>query len=94
MTRNNFLLGAVLGAATFAGGFAIAQLPADNVSAHKHPNLAAAQRLSQQAFERITAAQQANEFDMAGHAAKAKELLDQANQQLRMAATDANHNHR
>ncbi len=94
MTRNNFILSGVLGAVTFAGGFAIAQLPVDNVSAHKHPNLAAAQRLSQQAFERITAAQQANEFDMDGHAAKAKELLDQVNEQLRMAATDANHNHR
>jgi hypothetical protein len=31
---------------------------------------------------------------MDGHAAKAKELLDQVNEQLRMAATDANHNHR
>lgn len=94
MTRNNFILSGVLGAVTFASGFAIAQLPVDNISAHKHPNLAAAQRLSQQAFERVTAAQQANEFDMDGHAAKAKELLDQVNEQLRMAATDANHNHR
>jgi hypothetical protein len=94
MTRNNFVLTGVLGVVTFAGGFAIAQLPPDNISAHRHPNLAAAQRLSQQAFERVAAAQQANEFDMDGHAAKAKELLDQVNEQLRMAATDANHNHR
>ena len=39
MTRSNLILSGVLGAVTFAGGFAIAQLPADNVSAHKHPNL-------------------------------------------------------
>jgi len=94
MTRKNFILGGVLSAVTFAGGFAIAQLPVDNISAHQHPNLAAAQRLSQQAFEKVTAAQVANEFDMDGHAAKAKELLDQVNEQLRMAATDANRNHR
>lgn len=94
MTRKNFILGGVLGAVTFAGGFAIAQLPADNISAHKHPNLAAAQRLSQQAFERISNAQQANEFDMDGHAAKAKDLLQQVNEQLRLATNDANRNHK
>jgi hypothetical protein len=36
------------------------------------------------------AAQTANEFDMAGHAAKAKELLDQANNELKQAAEAAN----
>jgi hypothetical protein len=92
MIKSNWILSGVVGAATFAGGLAIAQLPVDNINAHKHPNLSAAQRLSQQAFERISAAQQANEWDMDGHAAKAKELLDQVNEQLRMAATDANRN--
>jgi hypothetical protein len=94
MTRKNFILGGALSAVMLAGGFAVAQLPVDNVSAHRHPNLAAAQRLSQQAFERITAAQQANEFDMDGHAAKAKDLLQQVNEQLRQATNDANRNHR
>jgi len=50
-----------------------------NVSPKRHPNLARAQRLSQKAFEKITAAQQANEWDMDGHAQKAKELLEQVN---------------
>ncbi len=94
MTRTNFILGGALSAAMFAGGFAIAQLPVNNISAQKHPNLAAAQRLSQQAFERISEAQQANEFDMDGHAAKAKELLQEANEQLRTAANYANRNHK
>jgi DICT domain-containing protein len=94
MTRKHLILGGVLSALTFAGGFAIAELPVDNISAHKHPNLAAAQRLSQQAFERISIAQQANEFDMDGHASKAKELLEQANEQLRIAADYANRNHK
>lgn len=73
------------------GGFAIAQKPAENVSKGRHPNLAA-QRLSQQAFEKITAAQQANEWDMQGHAAKAKDLLDQVNRELKLAAEAANRN--
>lgn len=81
---------AVLGSALLIGGLAFAQ-PKRNVSAARHPNIAAAQRLSQQAYEKIVAAQEANEFDMQGHAQKAKELLDQANKELREAATAANH---
>jgi len=53
-----------------------------------------AQRLSQQAWEKIAAAQQANEWDMQGHAAKAKELLDQVNQELKLSAEAANKNHK
>jgi hypothetical protein len=71
-------------------GALLAQRPKDNVSAKRHPNLAAAQRLSTQAFERIAAAQKANEWDMNGHAAKAKELLEQANKELKEAAEAAN----
>jgi hypothetical protein len=74
------------------GGIAIAEQPAQNVSKGKHPNLAAAQRLSNQAFEKITAAQQANEWDMQGHAKKAKDLLEQANNELKQAAQSANKN--
>ena len=51
---------------------ASAQRPARNVSGRRHPNLAAAQRLSRQAWEKIMAAQKANEWDMQGHAQKAK----------------------
>lgn len=70
---------------------AFAAPPVHDVSAHRHPNIAAAQRLTDQAFHRITDAQQANEWDMDGHAAKAKDLLDQANRELKMAAEAANH---
>jgi hypothetical protein len=66
--------------------------PKQNVSAGKHPNLAAAQRLTAQAFAKIEAAQQANEFDLGGHAQKAKGLLDQANNELKQAAQTANKN--
>jgi hypothetical protein len=74
------------------GGVAIAQRPKQNISGQHHPNLAAAQRLVAQAWDKIGAAQQANEFDMEGHAKKAKELLDQANQELKLAAGAANRN--
>jgi hypothetical protein len=92
MTKGKFVLGSVLGVALLCGGVAIAQKPERDISAQKHPNLAAAQRFTDQAFNKISAAQEANEFDMNGHAAKAKELLDQANHELKMAAEAANKN--
>lgn len=73
-------------------GALYAAKPVHNVSAQKHPNLAAAQMDVDQAWNKIVAAQQANEFDLAGHAAKAKELLDQANRELKLAAEASNAN--
>ena len=87
-------LTAVLVAGLIGGVVAVAQKPVDNVNPQKHPNLAAAQRLSQQAWEKISAAQQANEWDMQGHAAKAKDLLDQVNKELKLSAETANKNHK
>jgi hypothetical protein len=69
----------------------IAQKPVENVRPSRHPNLADAQRLIEQAYQKIGAAQRANEFDMGGHAKKAKELLDQANREIAQAASAANH---
>ena len=80
----------VLSFLLFLAGAAIAQRPKDNVSGARHPNLAAAQRLSQQAWQKIVAAQEANEWDMSGHAQKAKNLLDEVNKELKMAAEAAN----
>ncbi|HUI51416.1 MAG TPA: hypothetical protein VLX60_06515 [Terriglobales bacterium] len=94
MTKTKLALGGVLSLALICGGVAVAQMPKDNVSGKRHPNLAAAQRLSQEAWEKITAAQQANEWDMEGHAAKAKDLLDQVNKELKLAAETANKNHK
>lgn len=64
--------------------------PVNNVSGKKHPNLAAAQHLTTQAYDKIVAAQNANEFDLGGHAKKARELLEQANRELKAAAEYAN----
>jgi hypothetical protein len=91
MKSSRLIFGSVLGAALVCAGVGVAQVPKENVSGKRHPNLAAAQRLSQQAWEKVTAAQQANEWDLNGHAAKAKELLDQVNRELKLAAETANH---
>ncbi len=50
--------------------------------------------MSNQAYEKVVAAQQANEWDLGGHAAKAKELLDEANKELAQAASVSNANHK
>jgi len=85
------LLRALLVLALLCAGVMFAQNePVGNVSGKRHPNLAAAQRLCQQAYEKIRAAQQANEYDMAGHAKKAEQLLDEANRELKEAAQAAN----
>ena len=88
----NRVLAAVVGSILLAGGLAVAQKPARNISGARHPNLAAAQDLSRRAWQRVVDAQQANEWDMQGHAQKAKELLDQANNELKLAAEAANRN--
>jgi len=72
----------------------ISARPADNVSPARHPNIAAAQRASTEAYNHIVAAQKANEFDLGGHAQKAKDLLDQVNRELKEAAETSNaHGH-
>jgi len=81
-----------LGALLVLGGALIAQVPKENVSKGLHPNLARAQRQSQSAFESVVAAQQANEFDLGGHAQKAKQLLEEVNNELKLAAEQANRN--
>jgi hypothetical protein len=84
------LVGVLFVVALLCTGVLFAQKPARNVSAARHPNLAAAQRLCRQAWEKVDAAQKANEFDMEGHAQKAKDLLDQASNELKLAAEAAN----
>lgn len=91
MTKRRVLLTSLLGATLLCSSL-VAQKPGENVSPKRHPNLAAAQRATENAYQKIIAAQQANEWDMAGHAAKAKELLDQADRELKQAAKAANQN--
>jgi major membrane immunogen (membrane-anchored lipoprotein) len=66
------------------------QPPAANISAQRHPHLAAAQQLSRQAWQKMVEAQQANDWDMEGHAQHAKEMLVQVMKDLKAAALAAN----
>jgi hypothetical protein len=56
----------------------------------RHPNLAAAIDLIDQASGRISAAQQANDWDMQGHAQHAQQLLAQARHEVQEAIRAAN----
>jgi len=88
MNVRKTVLGSVIGIGLVAGSVISAQ-----INPGRHPNLAAAQRLTEQAYNKVSAAQVANEFDMDGHAQKAKDLLDQANRELKAAAGAANRHH-
>ncbi len=72
--------------------FVVVAVFAQNVSRQRHPNLWAAQTFIEKAIQKVTAAQVANEYDMDGHAAKAKGLLDQAYAEIKLAALAANAN--
>ena len=89
MTKNGVLT-AVLGSLLTLGGMALAQRPKENIDPARHPNLAAAQRFTQQAWDKMAAAQQANEWDLGGHAQKAKEALDVADREMKLAAQASN----
>lgn len=97
MTKSKTLRGSILFVIVLAmlcTGLLFAQKkPVRDISARRHPNLAAAQRLSDQAYEKIVAAQKANEWDLDGHAQKAKDLLDQVNRELKQAAEASNEHH-
>jgi len=97
MPRKRMLSASVLSMALLCGSLVYGQgmkPPKEDISSKRHPNLAAAQRHLDMAFEKIQAAQQANEWDLAGHAAKAKELIDQASKELKESAEAANKNHK
>ena len=57
----------------------------------QRPSIAAAQNLTAQAYDKVIDAQKVGEWDQTGHAQKAKAALQQARDELRLAAeaTDA-----
>jgi hypothetical protein len=84
----------LFGTALIGGGLALAkdEKPKVNVSENKHPHLHAAQEAIDNAWKAITEAQKANDWDMEGHAKKAKEALDVAQAEIKLAAEAANKN--
>jgi hypothetical protein len=65
------------------------QEPAVTISKGAHPNLAGAQQHLVEANRLIVIAQKENKYDMQGHAQKARDLLLQADNELKAAAKDA-----
>jgi F0F1-type ATP synthase membrane subunit b/b' len=80
---------AILIAVLFCG-VSLAQEPVVNIDKKIHPNLAEAQRLVAEANHYVAEAQKDNRYDMKGHAEKARQLLVQANLELKAAAEAAN----
>ena len=76
----------VLGALLLAVAAVSAERPQQNINPNRYPNLASAQKLCLEAFQKISLAQQSHELDMGGHAQKAKELLTQAGEEIKLAA--------
>jgi hypothetical protein len=77
---------AILGTAVFA--FAQSS-PVVNIG-NNHGNLRRAQQSIVSAYQSISSAQADNDGQLGGHAARAKELLVQADQELRLAANVSN----
>jgi len=80
---------AILGVLLFCG-MTLAQEPVEDINKNIHPSLAEAQHHVVEANRAIKMAQGANKGDMQGHAEKARELLVQVNQELKLAAEAAN----
>ncbi len=81
----------IAAAALIAGTaiLAFAQAPVVNIG-DRHGNLRNAQQNIVSAFHSIESAQQDNDNQLGGHAQRAKDLLIQADQELRQAADVAN----
>jgi len=74
-------------------GLIHAQAPTVTVDPSRHGNLSSAQSDIVQAYASISEAQRDNDSQLGGHAQKAKELLLQANQEIALAAQQADANH-
>jgi hypothetical protein len=90
--KSSFLRNLIISGLVIGLMFVTIAVYASNVSHVRHPNLAAAQTFIEKAISKVSAAQVANEFDMEGHAAKAKALLDSAYAEIKLAALAANVN--
>jgi hypothetical protein len=75
-------------------GMMFAQAPVVNINRSRHGNMAAAQRFIVQAYQKLEEAQAANDDQLGGHAQRAKDLLTQADEEIRLAADVANEHRR
>ena len=85
-----FTCGVLLGALLSVGCATMAQEAPYVDIGNRHGNLRGAQENIVQAWRLVDAAQIDNNSRLGGHAARAKELLGEANEELRLAADVAN----
>jgi hypothetical protein len=89
MAKRILMVTVALCVAFALGAVVFAQRPEVNVG-DRHGNMRAAQQLIQQAWGKVDVAQQDNNYNLGGHAGKAKDLLYQASEEIRLAADAAN----
>ena len=94
MKRKSLLVSTAIYTAIACVSVTFAQAPVVNIDPHRHGNLAAAQSYIVQAYQKLDAAQRDNHEDLGGHAQRAKDLLTQADSEIRQAANVANSNRR
>jgi hypothetical protein len=91
MKNKILLIGSILCATLSFGCATQAQEgPVVNIG-NRHGNLRAAQSDIVDAYRMVEAAQQTNDEHLGGHAQRAKDLLIEADQELRHAANTSNH---
>lgn len=91
--KKDMLIGTAMGLILGCSGAIFAQAPGVNVG-DRHGNLRAAQQYIQAAWQRVDAAQGANHYELGGHAGRAKDLLSQADEEIKLAAMTANSHER
>jgi F0F1-type ATP synthase membrane subunit b/b' len=91
MTSKKLFVTGVFGVALIGGGVLFAQKPVENIDPHRHSNLAEAQHHLQQAWGKTDEAQRENKDELGGHAQKAKEHIEEADRELKLAAEFADH---
>ena len=93
MTTKWMLVGSVLCTGLIFGCASQADQPSVDIG-ERHGNLRSAQEHIVQAWRMVGEAQRDNNSRLGGHAERAKELLSQANEELRAAAGFANEHDR
>jgi hypothetical protein len=88
--KKTFFIGALLGAACTFGCATMAQQAPHVDIGNRHGNLRSAQEYIVQAWQLVSNAQYDNDSRLGGHAGRAKELLSEANEELRLAADVSN----
>ena len=90
MRKRMWMIGVALCTVLALGAVIYAQQGPRVTVGERHGNMRAAQELIQQAWYKVDEAQKDNNYNLGGHAGRAKELLAQASEEIKMSAEAAN----